>query len=36
MFWRDADGADEELGTAVDDDADEFVELAFGVIVAGV
>jgi hypothetical protein len=30
-----ANGGDEELGPAVDDDADELVELAFCVIVAG-
>jgi hypothetical protein len=35
MFRRDTDGRDEELGTAVDDDADELVELALCVIVAG-
>ena len=29
-----ADSADEELGTGVDDDVDEFVELALGVVVA--
>ena len=31
----DADGTDEELGARVDDDGHEFVELAFGVVVAG-
>lgn len=31
---RDADGADEELGSAVDDDVDELVQLALGVVVA--
>lgn len=35
MLWGDANGGDEELGSAVDDDADELVELAFCVIVAG-
>ena len=34
MFRWDTDGRDEELGTAVDDDADELVELALCVIVA--
>jgi hypothetical protein len=34
-FGRNADGADEELGAAVDDDVDELVELALGVVVAG-
>jgi len=29
-----ADGGDKELGAAVDDDGDELVELAFGVVVA--
>lgn len=28
------DGADEQLGTALDDDVDEFVELALGVVIA--
>lgn len=32
---RDTDGADEESGTALDDDVDEFVKLALGVVVAG-
>jgi hypothetical protein len=35
MFRWDTDGGDEELSAAVDDDADELVELAFCVIVAG-
>lgn len=30
----DTDGADEELSTALDDDVDEFIKLAFGVVVA--
>jgi hypothetical protein len=34
MFRWDTNGGDEELGTAVDDDADELVELAFCVIIA--
>jgi hypothetical protein len=34
MFRWDTDGGDEKFGTAVDDDADELVELAFCVIVA--
>ena len=29
-----ADGGDEELGAGVDDDGDEFVEFAFGVVIA--
>jgi hypothetical protein len=33
-FGRDTDGGYEEAGAAVDDDVDEFVELAFGVVVA--
>jgi hypothetical protein len=35
MFGGNTDGGDEELGTAVDNDADELIELAFCVIVAG-
>lgn len=31
----DTDGGDEELGAALDDDVDELVELALGVVVAG-
>ena len=31
---RDADGGDEEFGARVDDDGDEVVEFAFGVVVA--
>jgi hypothetical protein len=34
-FGRDADGADKELRARVDDDVDELVELALGVVVAG-
>ena len=34
LGW-DADGGDEEFGAAVDDDADEVVEFALGVVVAG-
>lgn len=34
MLGRDADGGDEEFGTAVDDDVNQLVELAFGIIVA--
>ena len=34
MGGRDADGGDEEFGARVDDDGDEFVELAFCVVVA--
>lgn len=30
----DTDGADEQLGAALDDDVDEFIELALGVVVA--
>jgi hypothetical protein len=33
-FGWDTDGADEELSTRVDDDINELVELAFGVVVA--
>jgi hypothetical protein len=29
------DGADEELGTLLDDDVDELVELALGVVIVG-
>ena len=32
---RHADGANEELGALLDDDADELVEVAFGVVVVG-
>ena len=35
VLGGDADGGDEELGAVVDDDADEVVEFAFGVVVAG-
>ncbi len=31
-----ADGGDEEFGAGIDDDGDEVVEFAFGVVVAGV
>jgi len=34
VLGRDADGRDEHLGAGVDDDADELVELALGVVVA--
>ena len=34
MLWGNADGGNEELSTAVDDDAYEFVEFAFSIIVA--
>ena len=34
-FGRDADGGDEESGAGFDDDVDQLVELAFGVVVAG-
>ena len=33
-FWWDADGGDEEACARLNDDVDEFVELAFGVVVA--
>lgn len=32
-FWWDANGGNEEFGTAFDDDVDEFAELAFGVVI---
>lgn len=35
MLGRYTDGRDKEFGAAVDDDADEFVEFAFGIVVAG-
>lgn len=35
VFWRDADGGDEEAGARFDGDVDELVEFAFGVVVAG-
>jgi hypothetical protein len=34
MFWGDADGGNEKLGAAVNDDGYKFIELAFSVIVA--
>lgn len=34
MLGWDADGGDEELGAAVDDDIHKFVELALSIIVA--
>jgi hypothetical protein len=33
-LWCHTDSRDEELGAAVDDDADEFVKLALSVVVA--
>ena len=32
---RDTDGGNEEFGTAVDDDADQLVQFALGIVVAG-
>lgn len=34
MYWGNADGGDEELGTGVDNYGDEIIEFAFSVIVA--
>jgi len=34
MLWGNTDGGDEELGAAVDDDANEFVKFTFGIVVA--
>lgn len=34
LLWWDADGGDEELSAGVDDDVDQFAELALGVVVA--
>lgn len=35
LLGRHADGADEETGALVDDDIDELVELAAGVVIVG-
>jgi hypothetical protein len=34
VFWGNTDGRDEKSGTRVDDDVDQLVELALGVVVA--
>lgn len=34
VLWWDTDGGDEEGGLLLDDDVDELVELALGVVVA--
>lgn len=35
FFWWYADGADEELGTAINDDINEDGEFPLGVVIAG-
>ena len=32
VFWRDADGGDEELRATFDDDVDEFIQTAFSIV----